>query len=77
MLEETDYKPFQDMRNPDRPKQKLADIRKTMAEKEKEKEHVIWVNQQVIVTDSDTTEDEEELSKRYVWKFYIYIFTFQ
>ena len=44
MLEETDYKPFQDMRNPDRPKQKLADIRKTMAEKEKEKEHVIWVN---------------------------------
>ena len=50
MSEEVDY----------RPRQKLADIRRTMAEKEKEKNHVEWVNKEIIVTDS---EDEAEVSK--------------
>ena len=47
-----------------KPKRSLADIRKTMASvAEKEKNHVVWVNYEVIVTDSDTTEDEAEVSK--------------
>ena len=70
MSEEADY----------RPRQKLADIRKTMAENNKEKNHVEWVNKEIIVTDS---EDEADASKstvqsddgeRYFRKIYLFFY---
>ena len=47
-----------------KPKRSLAEIRNTMASiADEKKNHVEWVNYEVIVTDSDTTEDEAEVSK--------------
>ena len=68
-----------------KPKRSLAEIRNTMASiADEKKNHVEWVNYEVIVTDSDTTEDEAEVSKnrelpddeeRYVCKILPFLFS--
>ena len=45
--------------------QRKSDIRKTMTSmsKKKKENEIQWVNYEVVITDSDTTEDEAEVSK--------------